>query len=214
LIVTKAMPSSEFRSASAAAFDPVPLGLAEERSPRRELNQDSYVLRAGGAKMGVELVDFSADGCCIAAPAYLWRGESLKLFLPWRGAVDATVRWCRDGKVGLIFANEEDERTERVERQESRIDTRADVNFRRIGKSRFKVAIHDMSAKGCKVEIVERPSVGEKVQVKFDGLEALDAKVRWVEGHEAGVEFDRPIHPAVFFMLAARMIAEDATTAL
>lgn len=194
------------RSASAAAFDPLRRPSDEDRPPRREMVHESYVLRAGGQKIGVELLDFSADGCCIAAPGYLWRNEDVKLFLPWRGAVDATVRWCREGKAGLAFADLPEERTERIERAAPRIGTAAEVTFRRVGKSRFSVAVLDLSPRGCRVEIVERPAVGEQVQVKFDGLETLDGTVRWVDGYEAGVKFNRPIHNAVFEMVAARLM--------
>lgn len=195
------------RSATAAAFEPVRSSASDERSPRRNINHDSYVLRAGGAKAAVELVDFSADGCCVAAAIYLWRGEEVKLYLPWRGLVDATVCWCREGKAGLVFADIPDVRTERVERNAARIDTVATVTFRRVGKSRFTVAVHDLSPLGCKVELVERPAIGEAVQIKFDGLDSLDAEVRWIDGHEAGIEFGRAIHPAVFDLLALRLSA-------
>jgi hypothetical protein len=198
--------ANAIRSASAAAFDPLREKTDDDRSPRREMVHESYVLRSGGQKLGVELLDFSADGCCVGAPSYLWAGEELKLYLPWRGAVDASVRWCRDGKAGLAFADLPDERTERIERAAPRIGTSADVTLRRVGKSRFKVAVLDLSPRGCRVEIVERPQVGEAVQVKFDRLDTLDGTVRWVDGHEAGVKFDRPIHPAVFEMLAARLM--------
>lgn len=201
--------ASTARSASAAAFEPArtAAAAADDRSPRRTLNHESYVLRAGGAKLWVELIDFSADGCCVAGPSYLWRGEDVKLYLPWRGMIDATVCWCREGKTGLVFADIPEARTERVERNAARIDTVATVTFRRVGKSRFKVAVHDLSPHGCKVELVERPQIGELVQVKFEGLDSLDAEVRWVDGHEAGVEFGRAIHPAVFDMLAVRLSA-------
>jgi len=198
--------ASAIKSATAEAFEPLRAMSDAERSPRREMAHESYVLRAGGQKLGVELLDFSADGCCVASPDYLWRGEELKLYLPWRGAVDATVRWCREGKAGLAFADLPPERTERIERAAPRIGTAADVTLRRVGKSRFRVAVLDLSPRGCRVEIVERPQIGEAVQVKFEALDTLDGKVCWVDGHEAGVKFDRPIHPAVFEMLAARLM--------
>lgn len=50
---------------------------------------------------------------------------------------------------------------------------------------------------GCKVELVERPRRGEVVWLKFEGLDALEAVVCWVDGFVAGVEFRREMHPAV-----------------
>jgi hypothetical protein len=39
----------------------------------------------------------------------------------------------------------------------------------------------------------------------LDGLEALDAEVCWVDGHVAGLRFERTIHPAVFDLLLQRL---------
>lgn len=201
-------------SASAFAYEPMTDRGDEERSPRSAVNHEAFVLRAGGQKVAVELVDFSADGCCITSPAYLWRGEELKLQLPWNGMVDAVVRWCREGKAGLAFCEVEAKRSEQVERNAQRIETRATVTFRRVGHSKFQVDVHDVSQHGCRVETVERPAIGEQVLIKFDGLEPIESRVRWVERHSAGVEFDRAIHPAVFDMLAARLKGLDEPTAL
>ena len=41
--------------------------------------------------------------------------------------------------------------------------------------------------------------------IKFEGLEAMDAEVCWVQGFQAGLRFERPIHPAVFDLLLARL---------
>lgn len=79
----------------------------------------------------------------------------------------------------------------------------AEVRLRRSGSHGFRVRVFDASPEGCKVEFVERPSVGERVWVKFDGLEGIEVTVRWVEGHTGGVQFERPLHEAVFHRLAA-----------
>jgi len=43
------------------------------------------------------------------------------------------------------------------------------------------------------------------VLVKFDGIEAMDAEVCWLEGFTAGLRFVRPMHPAVFDLLVERL---------
>ena len=63
--------------------------------------------------------------------------------------------------------------------------------------------VFDASPEGCKVEFVERPAIGERVWVRFDGIEPLEGTVRWVEGHVGGVKFKRPLHQAVFQRLTA-----------
>nr|NUR37128.1 hypothetical protein [Sphingomonas sp.] len=78
----------------------------------------------------------------------------------------------------------------------------AEVAVRRSGTHAFRVHIFDASPEGCRIEFVERPSVGERIWVKFDGLDALEATVCWVEGHIGGVHFSRPLHEAIFQRLA------------
>lgn len=79
------------------------------------------------------------------------------------------------------------------------------VSLRRAGQLKYTVRVHDASQHGCKVEFVERPQVGEQVWIKFDGMEALEAEVCWIEGFDAGLNFARPIHPAVFEQLMTRI---------
>ena len=66
-----------------------------------------------------------------------------------------------------------------------------EVAVRRSGTHGFRVHIFDASPEGCKIEFVERPAVGERIWVKFDGMDALEATVCWVEGHIGGVHFIR-----------------------
>ena len=86
-----------------------------------------------------------------------------------------------------------------------RTQLRAEVNLRRPGHHNFRVTVFDASPCGCKVEYIDRPQLEEKLFVKFDGLEPLRANVRWIGQSEAGLQFDRPIHPAVFQLLVRRI---------
>lgn len=86
-------------------------------------------------------------------------------------------------------------------RRNSRVDLFALVNIRRPGCATYRVRVHDLSITGCKAEFVDRPAADERVWIKFDGLEALSAIVRWVTVDLIGLEFDRPLHSAVFEML-------------
>ena len=85
-----------------------------------------------------------------------------------------------------------------------RTQLRAEVNLRRPGHHNLRVTVFDASPCGCKVEYIDRPQLEEKLFVKFDGLEPLRANVRWIGQSEAGLQFDRPIHPAVFQLLVGR----------
>ena len=90
-------------------------------------------------------------------------------------------------------------------RKSARVHIDAMVKFRRRGHHNFTVQAFDFSPEGCKLEFVEQPHMDEKVWIKFEGLELLEATVCWVENRQAGVEFVRPIHPAVFEMLVERV---------
>lgn len=88
-------------------------------------------------------------------------------------------------------------------RAADRLTFQAEVGIRRAGLKGFRVRVFDGSRAGCKIEFVERPVVGERVWVKFDGLEAVEGTVRWLDGPIGGVQFVRPLHQAVFHRLAA-----------
>ena len=100
--------------------------------------------------------------------------------------------------------NSEDMGGERP-RTSARVSLRAEVQIRRTGTHSYLVDVHDVSPEGCKVELVERPRLDETVWIKFDGMDAMESQVCWVDGFIAGVEFTRPIYPAVFQMLVSRL---------
>jgi hypothetical protein len=90
-------------------------------------------------------------------------------------------------------------------RRSARISLDAEVSLRRPGRTTYKVKVQDASPHGCRVEFVERPALAERAWIKFEGLEPLEATVCWVKGFAAGVRFEKPIHPAVFDELVARL---------
>ena len=90
-------------------------------------------------------------------------------------------------------------------RRARRVLLYGEVIMRRAGSNSYRVHIYDVSPDGCQVEYVQEPGVEERVWIKFEGLEALEASVRWTRGKHAGVAFRRPIHPAVFDLLMRRM---------
>ena len=90
---------------------------------------------------------------------------------------------------------------------------RAELIMRRIGGFNFQVPLVDVSVGGCRIVLIEECVTGEDVIARFPQLEPLGGLVRWTEGTTAGVEFARPIHPAVFAMLLSRMESGDASAA-
>jgi hypothetical protein len=85
------------------------------------------------------------------------------------------------------------------------VPLQAEVQLRRRGRAHYRVAAHDISPEGCRLEFVERPRLDEVVWVKFDGLEAVESSVCWIKAHDVGIEFARPIYPAVFEILLKRL---------
>jgi hypothetical protein len=96
-----------------------------------------------------------------------------------------------------------EESSDGVPRSADRVTLTAEVSVRRPSAHAFRVRVLDASPRGLKLEFVDRPKVGERVWVKFTGLESLEATVRWVEGRIGGVQFEHPIHPAVFQRLTS-----------
>jgi hypothetical protein len=91
-------------------------------------------------------------------------------------------------------------------RKSERVPITAMVKLRRRGHHNFTVKVFNLSREGCKLEFLERPELEETVWVKFEGLELLQARVCWIEDLCVGVEFERPLHEAVFEALAQRLL--------
>jgi hypothetical protein len=92
-------------------------------------------------------------------------------------------------------------------RRSQRLCVNGEVTMRRAAKLAFRVRLYDLSPDGCKAEFVERPEIAERLWIRFDGMEALEANVRWIAGAKVGLKFARPIYPAVFEALAAKLRA-------
>lgn len=177
-----------------------------KRDPRRLVEMPAHVRRAAGQVVDVAVLDLSYAGCRVRTPEYLWPGEQIQFSIPRRGAIEATVRWCKDGKAGLAFAADEvTPESVQVERAGIRVPANSEVTLRRLGNLNFRVTVRDISPDGCSIDLVERPAVGETLHIKFDGLDVLECKVRWIDGYIAGLKFARPFHPAVFDILLVRL---------
>lgn len=92
-------------------------------------------------------------------------------------------------------------------RRTERTVLRADIDMRRPGDHRYRVNVMDFSPEGCRFEspIVVQP--GHEVYVSLPGLETIQGVVRWTKEWMVGVEFTRPLYPAVFEMVRAKMEA-------
>jgi PilZ domain len=80
-----------------------------------------------------------------------------------------------------------------------------EVSMRRLGSFGFDLPVRDISTAGCKVELVEQVTASDHVITRLPGLEPFGATVMWSDERNAGVRFNRPIHPAVFELLLQRL---------
>lgn len=99
------------------------------------------------------------------------------------------------------------ESAERLEtaRKVERIPVALAARCRTMGGMRDEAYLCDISTHGCR--IVTRSlylSVGMRVTIKPDGLEAFSGVVRWLGQDGAGVEFDNPLYGPVVEHLCAR----------
>lgn len=176
------------------------------REPRRSVELPGFVLLKDGSTFEVAVMDLSYDGCKIETPIVLLPGVQLTVSVLRLGALAGAVRWYANGCAGLCFQLPESPKIE-TPRKEERLRVNGNVIFRRACKQQYLVRVFDLSRAGCKVEFVERPNLGERVWVKLDGLDSIECGVRWVEGFIGGIEFERPIYPAVYELLVAKLSA-------
>lgn len=81
----------------------------------------------------------------------------------------------------------------------------AKVNLRKPKEMAYAVELEELSQHGCRIRLRERMRSGQLVWITVPGLEPLQSWIRWQGEWHAGVEFERPMHVAVFDHVAAQM---------
>ena len=71
------------------------------------------------------------------------------------------------------------------------------VQFR-AGTKRATIKLLDLSPRGARVQGVFLVREGDRFWLKLPSIEAVEARVAWVEEFEFGCEFLRPLSPLVF----------------
>lgn len=107
---------------------------------------------------------------------------------------------------GAIARRELAQRPEGCRRRSCRIPVDQEVAVKKLGGFGFQLPARDVSPDGCRVELVEMVGAGERVIVRLPALEPLGAQVAWVQGANAGLHFQRALHPAVFDQLLDRLV--------
>jgi hypothetical protein len=179
---------------------------APPREGRRLVELSAYLIREDQSIVDVKVMDLSYDGCSVRTLFPLACGEKVNLSVLGRGAVKAVVRWYDSRKAGLFFPPEPRVR-KHSPRKAERISVEAEISLRRSGRIAYRVDLFDLTRFGCSCEFIERPAIGERLWVRFDRLESLEAVTCWVEESRVGLKFENSVHPAVFDMLLSGLKA-------
>jgi hypothetical protein len=75
------------------------------------------------------------------------------------------------------------------------------AGLRQRGASAVTVHIMDLSTTGFRASTHLELMTGTDLWLKLPGLESLQSRVVWMQGHMLGAEFVRPLHPAVLDMV-------------
>src|SRR6476469_7619896 len=87
----------------------------------------------------------------------------------------------------------------------------APVNFRKPKEMPYEVSLENMSTHGCCIALRERVREGQLLWITVPGIEPMQSWVRWHGEWHAGLEFERPMHIAVFDHVAAQMMRASPT---
>jgi hypothetical protein len=178
-----------------------------ERDTRRGVAFKGFGLLEDGTSFGLSLLDLSYDGCKIATDLALFPGLKFELaVIGFAGTVSARVMWHKDGQAGIKFGSSGTDQKRKTPRAHQRQVVNSELSLRRVGRKAYYGRLFDVAPGGCKVEFIERPRAGETLWAKFDGLEAMEANVRWIDGFYGGLQFVHPIHPAIFDSLIAKLM--------
>lgn len=90
-------------------------------------------------------------------------------------------------------------------RRSDRKSVQLSANYRTTSGLHDSGEILDITSEGCRVVskcIAFR--VGSRIAIRPDGLETLTGVVRWIDGFNAGIEFDSEIYEPIVEHLAQR----------
>jgi hypothetical protein len=85
------------------------------------------------------------------------------------------------------------------------------VRYRR-GDGRGPTLLKNLTCGGARVEGIEGLRCGDKVTLCLPSLAPKEATVMWLMDEDAGLEFDRPLHPDIFEELVLRHASQRERT--
>lgn len=84
------------------------------------------------------------------------------------------------------------------ERFSDRYNVLINVKLRRSGENWFNARVANLSPTGFRVQSFARLEMDSSLWIILPGFDSRAARVIWTREHEAGCQFERPLHPAIF----------------
>jgi len=203
-----------------AGDEPSLAGFAIPRQETRSCNQrreDRHLnvveraeLRFRGRKLEVGVVNVSRHGAMIAAEIDARIGERMQIGFEGCNRTDCTVRWVRNGRIGLEFSRETEilasdavrelivggrrsgETPPEPEEKQQRAP-RQSLLWKAIlhwDHGTLAVRIRNISAEGAMLEVREEIVVGTGIVLDLAEGGIASGTVRWARGGQLGVRFD------------------------
>jgi hypothetical protein len=72
------------------------------------------------------------------------------------------------------------------------------ADFRKAGRTAFRVRVIDLSQSGCHCDCTSKVTVGDRVWLSLEGFAPIEAVIRWSNPHGFGAEWAHPMHISVF----------------
>ncbi|RVT41902.1 PilZ domain-containing protein [Sphingobium algorifonticola] len=88
--------------------------------------------------------------------------------------------------------------TTETSRSDQRHNVLIGVKLRRPGETWFTSRVSDLSPTGFRIQTFVKLAPGMDLWIMLPGFEGRRAQVMWARDHEAGCNFERPLHPAIF----------------
>jgi hypothetical protein len=83
-------------------------------------------------------------------------------------------------------------------RRRQRNAVRVIADYRKPGRTPFRVTVTDLSETGCRCDTTSRTVVGDLVWIGIEGFSPIEATIRWSDHRGFGAEWLHPIHVSVF----------------
>ena len=169
---------------------------AERRAERRQLSRTSLLsLRTGSEIHAFQLKNLSSRGASGTTAAALATGTRVALIFDGGVIATGTVRWARQGAIGMSFAFplpaavirahvEPVPHKDRAPRYRTARGARV-----RVDDSSRLATIHNLSEGGAEIEMAFPLKPGQRMTLECQGVLPIECEVRWSRGRRMGLKF-------------------------